>query len=581
MPQISSLLSKINCLRSPQEENQAILPRERHTTSSTIHREISGLTRPRSSTRMIKQVVQSLKPNRSLDQKLADWLNESPVDETTARKQASRAIKKALRTKAKSLNLNSLLLTSLPDCLIELESLEQLSVKRNHLRYLPPLPASLKILSAEHNQLDTLPSLPLALTELKVMDNELTSLPILPNTLTNLYVSQNLLTAIPPLGTSISIIRLNDNNLVEFPEGLGQILQNNLGYMTARNNPWSNESFSRLATMSRTIDILDLAFEEPVADNQALPIESLSREFISSAVQQVLTLMTTSSITALPEIAKAEGQPTPWEEIAIEEYADAFALFLDNLSRTKAYDDSQSEYIQRIDRLLETLQNSTTLRSICFPLALEACGNCHDRISLTLNDMETAILSHLVETRQMDTDELFDQLRGVFRLETINTIAVEHILRRRTEFTAEQLEQADEAQLRLGYQTQLAGPLNLPVVTRNIHYPKCTNVTNEDIKVAQERIADCENSDQFIQFLARWIPWQKAMELQHPEVFQKMREDIEFNRSPRSSFPNMMTENEYIDDLKNLAIYEQETLKIKMAPLTRDFIFRKERGLTK
>jgi hypothetical protein len=583
VPQISSFFRKINCLSSPTEENPAALPTDGHAISTAVPREIPGPTRLRSSNGVIRHVMQSLTPDRSLDQKLADWVKECPLNETKTRKRVSAAIKKTLRTRAKRLSLHSLSLTSLPDCLSALTSLEELSLGRNHLKRLPPLPTSLKILSAEHNHLVNLPNLPLTLTELNVTDNELTSLPVFPDTLTTLVASQNFLTTIPPLTANIFIIKLNHNNLVDVPENLEEILQSHLGYMTAANNPWSDESLYELATMSRTIDILDMSFAPRIADHQVLPPESMYREPISAAAAKVLKLMKASTVTAFPQVTKPEGQLSSWEEIAIEDHAGAFALFLSDLSRTKSYDDSQSlegraEYVQRIDLLLETLQSSAILRSICFPIAVDACGNCHDRVSLTLNDMEMEILSYRIETGQMDTDELFEQLKGIFRLETINTIAVEHILRRRTGLTAADLEQADEAQMRLGYQAQLAGPLNLPVVTRSIHYPKCTNVTAEDIRLAHAKIAKCENSDQFIQFLARWKPWQTAMERQHPEVFQTMREDIASNRRPRSSFPIMMTENEYIDDLKNLAIYENETLKIKMAPLTRDFIFRKEGG---
>ena len=359
------------------------------------------------------------------------------------------------------------------------------------------------------------------------------------------------------------------------------MLGNNRGVLNASNNPWDDRSMARLSNMSRSIDIFDMAFAAPDS-NVHFPLpEGTQCRSISTAVDAVLKMMTESTVTESPRERAPEGQSTSWDEIAIEEHAAAFALFLKALSRTKANEENNSRYTQRIDRLLEALEKSANLRGICFPIALEACGDCHDRVALTLNDMEMAILTHRIETGSMNTDSLFDHLRGMFRLEAIDAIATAHVVRRRDGLNASDLEMEDEAQLRFGYHTLLAERLDLPVVARSMHYPACSNVSVDDLHTAEQKIRKAENSDRFVQFLARWEPWQKAMERLHPRVFETMRADREIDRMHRLSFPNAMTETEYLNDLKNLAAYEKLTLSIKMAPLTRDFILQRENSVAR
>ncbi|WP_032484368.1 NEL-type E3 ubiquitin ligase domain-containing protein, partial [Yersinia pestis] len=70
-----------------------------------------------------------------------------------------------------------------------------------------------------------------------------------------------------------------------------------------------------------------------------------------------------------------------------------------------------------------------TLREQTFLIAQEASATCEDRITLTHNDMQKAVMLHEVEKGKYDEKlpELIARGREMFRLEQLENIAREKV----------------------------------------------------------------------------------------------------------------------------------------------------------
>ena len=170
-------------------------------------------------------------------------------------------IEKAARTGATELNLRNMGLTTLPDSLAQLQSLQTLNVNNNQLTALPDSLAqlqSLQELDVSNNQLTALPD-SLArlqnLRELNANDNQLTALPDSLAELQNLqelYVSANRLRALPEsltqLGNLVAMFA-RDNKLAGLPESLAQL--QNLRQLSVYNNQLTAlpDSFAQLQNL--------------------------------------------------------------------------------------------------------------------------------------------------------------------------------------------------------------------------------------------------------------------------------------------------------------------------------------------
>lgn len=100
--------------------------------------------------------------------KIDHWANTAMTQQGQDITMAARLLNFADRTGAESLDLRGLRLTSLPDCLHELNSLKELNLSNNQLKEIPLLPKSLTSLDLRENEAVELPAIPRTLHELKV-----------------------------------------------------------------------------------------------------------------------------------------------------------------------------------------------------------------------------------------------------------------------------------------------------------------------------------------------------------------------------------------------------------------------------
>ncbi|GEM_PF-6622333 len=192
------------------------------------------------------------------------WQKAAPESESDHRADAVKKMRDCLDNGKRTLNLNKLFLTSLPDHLppdittlslndmplYELpelpDTLQRLHCNNNQLTYLPELPKALRSLQCNDNQLSHLPPLPKALRSLKCNDNQLTRLPELPDTLQLLHCNNNQLTYLPELPKALCSLKCNDNQLTSLPP-----LPDRLQEMLCRNN-----QLTRLPALPADLNVL-------------------------------------------------------------------------------------------------------------------------------------------------------------------------------------------------------------------------------------------------------------------------------------------------------------------------------------
>lgn len=145
------------------------------------------------------------------------WVKNAPPDEVDSRDWARIRLHAARENGETKLFLNTMRLTSLPDCLSRIDTLTSLHVDGNQLARLPALPTTLRELDASENRLTVLPPLPAHLVKLDVSDNLLSSLPALPATLTDLCATNNQLTDLPALPPSLGTLWVGENALSALP----------------------------------------------------------------------------------------------------------------------------------------------------------------------------------------------------------------------------------------------------------------------------------------------------------------------------------------------------------------------------
>lgn len=504
------------------------------------------------------------------------WASEAIPGANEQRDQAVARMKECLENNADKLNLHNLDLTSLPDTLPPCNELE---ISNNNITELPTLPNNLQRLMAICNQLRTLPNtlpehllslhvisnklerlpenLPESLNTLNVCDNpslqfpnnwpsnlmylniadcELTELPTLPNTLTELYADSNQLRTLPET-LPISLLRLSvtSNQLTQLPETLPtslsllMVLGNRLTALP-ENLPGSLRCIS--AEYNQLSQLPDLA---RLPQNCEILLEGNP---LSTSTLQVLQHLRTNPYYQGPRINCSELDNLPpaslsnivatwlppeqqnrlagdWANIETEANSAAFSVFLHRLATTQNANNIP-EFKQQIAAWLLQLADSPTLREQTFLIAQEASATCEDRITLTYNDMQKAVMLHEVEKGQYDTQlpELMARGREMFRLEQLENIAREKVKILKTL----NVHSVDDIEVYLAYQVKLRESLELFSVSKEMRFFGVSHVTEDDLLSAEKRVKTTENHD-FPRWLSQWSPWKSVVQRIDPERY--------------------------------------------------------------
>ncbi len=504
------------------------------------------------------------------------WASEAIPGANEQRGQAVARMKECLENNADRLNLHNLDLTSLPDTL---PPCNELDISNNNITELPTLPNNLQRLMAICNQLHTLPdtlpehllslyvisnklerlpeNLPESLDTLNVSDNpslqfpnnwpsnlkylniadcELTELPTLPNTLTALYADRNQLRTLPDtLPTSLLTLNVTSNQFTQLPETLPaslsflMVLGNSLTALP-ENLPSSlrcigaeYNQFSQLPDLARLPQNCELLLEgNPLSASTLLALQHLRTNPYYQGPQIICSELDDLPPASLSNIVAIwlvpEQQNTlagDWANIETEANSAAFSVFLHRLATTKNTENIP-EFKQQIAAWLLQLAGSPTLREQTFLIAQEASATCEDRITLTYNDMQKAVMLHEVEKGQYDTQlpELMARGREMFRLEQLENIAREKVKILKTL----NVHSVDDIEVYLAYQVKLRESLELFSVSKEMRFFGVSHVTTDDLLSAEEWVKTAENQD-FPRWLSQWSPWKSVVQRIEPERY--------------------------------------------------------------
>ncbi|EIQ92836.1 NEL-type E3 ubiquitin ligase domain-containing protein [Yersinia pestis] len=405
-----------------------------------------------------------------------------------------RTLPNTLPASLLSLNVYGNELERLPESLPE--GLKKLDVGRNESLQRPNrLPPNLESLGMANCRLTELPTLPNSLEKLEVDNNQLHTLPdTLPALLSSLLVSSNRLTALPEnLPGSLRDIYAKDNQLSQLPD-LAHLPQN--CSIRLDGNPFSTSTLQALQHLYINLDYQGPRISCRELDN--LPPVSL-RNIVATWVP--------------PEQQKSLAED--WAKIEKETNSGDFNVFLCRLATTQNVKNIP-EFKQQIAAWLLQLAGSFTLREQTFLIAQEASATCEDRITLTHNDMQKAVMLHEVEKGKYDEKlpELMARGREMFRLEQLENIAREKVKTLKTL----NVHSVDDIEVYLAYQVKLRGSLELSSVNKEMRFFGVSDVTTDDLLSAETRVKTAENQD-FSRWLSQWSPWKSVVQRIEPERY--------------------------------------------------------------
>ena len=232
-----------------------------------------------------------------------------------------------------------------------------------------------------------------------------------------------------------------------------------------------------------------------------------------------------------------------WTFPETEENAERFNVFQARLDETADYMSAhlRPDLIGHVNALVTAMRESPALRHTCFAIAHGALSGCGDAITLGLNEMALAKISHDAEAGGDDIDQLRALGEGFFKLHVLNELVNAEITRRRGTGIS-----MDEMEIRLAYQVALRTRLDLPGVAQSMRYVRSAHVTQAAIDAAATEVERRLQGSGSVDFLVQWTPWQQAMERAHPRAYAAARRLHQEDRDALALQPPRTTEGEWL-----------------------------------
>ena len=489
---------------------------------------------------------------RRLQLGLQKWIDEAP-HEKESRKTCADLIFVCFITKGILLNLSCRGITSLPKEIDQLPWLEHLDLCGTnfcdfpvavcglvHLRCLDMdvvhadnrisvLPAEigrltcLEHLSLRGHRLTLLPPEIGKLEHLKFLDltdNQLTSLPLEISKLRqlkNIFLCGNRFTSFPLeicQLTALKNVSFSDNELTSFPPEIGQL--NHLEFLDL--------DYNRIFSLPNAI------LELPPRANITIQNNSLSAHVIENLRQTVNApgysgprihfSMAREEIgedrplpELLGELCKAAQQPILELSHLCDNagHSENLRNWLSRLAAIADYKTKRKELSLLIYQALSKAEQQADFRDVFWSCIDEAHVTCGDRMALSVLRLD--IQFQIAESSAKGDMARLAYLigHGTWALDELEKIAGNK---------ARSLKFVDEVEVYLAYPIQLKKALQLPFLLDQMLYFRCSSVTEEDLKRAEEIVkGGLSNRQAYCDFLAKNDTWQKALEKALPKEY--------------------------------------------------------------
>lgn len=359
---------------------------------------------------------------------------------------------------------------------------------------------------------------------------------------------------------------LRDNQIRELPEELFGAPPQTLQRIFVHDNPLSDASRRRLATVQHNHG-LDLDLGEQV--NDAASLEG------------------TDWLPATDDPLRLQKQQT-WARVAAEPRARHFIRLLANLTETSDFRLVREDLTGRVWNVVEAAFEHTELRNELFELAATPT-RCSDTFLVNFSALEVKTLVFKARSAAHDTQNssgLLALARGLFRLKRLEHIAREDIKSRAvnpdipeeneqeltdtdtdtntdsadtgvtevTDTDTEDLDQpaVDEIEVSLAYRTGLAQRLALPGQPKSMSYKAIADVTDAMLDTAEKQVLADENTPQLQAFIVEQDFWVEFLKQKYAMDFAQVKQPFRDDEARLIEQPDVSSE-EYEKRYKALA----------------------------
>ncbi|MBC3952510.1 dermonecrotic toxin domain-containing protein [Pseudomonas folii] len=373
---------------------------------------------------------------------------------------------------------------------------------------------------------------------------------------------------------------ISDNQIVHLPD---HILDNSMGQPSqlvihAYENPIDHEDLRRFWINDRGYDMtyrLECDFPEDIRD---LIVDTTTSDDESSSDDGVAWHTHNAGHTPLApplpelEIWLVDGRTElnsrlgiAWHQL--EEAGDAphLLVLLQRLRETPDFQRFREELANDVMRVLEAAAENPALRAELEVMANDrlfgADQTCEDGARLIFSDIQVAVYARSAlegVSEAQHTETLFRVMRGLFRLNEVQTIADLEIAGREANGVY-----VDHAEVRMAYRIGLAQDLNLPGQPLSMTWGRLASVDRQAILTARRRVLEHENGDEFINYALADRRWNERLRAEHQEDLARVTASIKEQM-------NALEEHPPVDAAEELRRRTEINVRLMAAQMTTD-----------
>ncbi|HYQ48890.1 MAG TPA: NEL-type E3 ubiquitin ligase domain-containing protein [Pseudomonas sp.] len=210
-----------------------------------------------------------------------------------------------------------------------------------------------------------------------------------------------------------------------------------------------------------------------------------------------------------------------WEAVDVGEPADRFFRVLQQLLHSADFHINAEALGQRVLSVLQAMAQAPALRDQMMTVANDEWG-CQDGATWCLSNLELTVLVWNAQSGDQASTEqsLLDLGRRLWRLDEVDRLAVQEIIARGGN--------PDESEVGLAYRLGLRHRLNLPIEVGEMSFRPLAGVTDEHLARAEAAVYQAETQEAVARSLVDRTFWQAHLERAQPDTFAQL--DRPFHR---------------------------------------------------